>query len=272
MSGTRRISVSLGAAASLAAFGILATPQIAAAAPIACTTTALISAVAAGGSITLAPACVYTLTAVNNSADGDPTGLPAITGTVNIAGNGATITRSTATGTPIFRIFDVASSGNLTLDSLTVSNGLLASGNVISNGGAGVRNYGTLSISASTFSGNSSPALQHTSGGAIGNSGTLTVTTSTFTNNSGQEGGAIFNQNTATITQTTFANNVGQIYGGGAILNAFGTTNVSTSTFVGNTTGPSGGGGAIDNDTTMTFRNSTFYNNTGQEQRRRRHQ
>ena len=258
MSGTRRISVSLGAAASLAAFGILATPQIAAAAPIACTTTALISAVAAGGSITLAPACVYTLTAANNSTDGG-TGLPVITGTVTIAGNGATIMRSTAGGTPTFRIFDVASSGNLTLGSLTVSNGLLDSTG--STGGAGIYNHGTLSISGSTFTGNSSPSPNGVSGGAISNTGTMTVTTSTFTNNSAQEGGAVFNQNTTTITQSTFTNNVGTIYGGGAILNAFGTTNVFTSTFVGNTT--TGGGGAIDNDTTMTVSDSTFYNNTG---------
>jgi hypothetical protein len=259
--GRKRISVSL-AAVGLATFGLLASPETAAAAPIACSTPALVSAIAAasgGGSVTLASGCVYTLTAANNSTDGGGgTGLPVITGSVTVAGTGATITRSTAAGTPTFRIFDVASSGNLTLDSLTVSNGLLDKTG--STGGAGIYNHGILSISGSTFTGNSSPSPNGVSGGGISNTGQLTVTTSTFTNNSAQEGGAMFNQNTATITQTTFANNVGTIYGGGAILNAFGTTNVSTSAFVGNT-GP--GGGAIDNDTTMTFRNSTFYNNTG---------
>ena len=57
MSGARRISVSLSAAATLAAFDILATSQIASAAPIACTTPALMTAIAgvAGrGSVTLA--------------------------------------------------------------------------------------------------------------------------------------------------------------------------------------------------------------------------
>jgi fibronectin type 3 domain-containing protein len=258
----RRISLSTACAMVLAAFGIVASPLAAAAAPIACSTPALISTLAAvsgGGSVTLASGCVYTLTAANNSTDGGGgTGLPVITGTVTIAGSGATITRSTASGTPTFRIFDVAGSGNLSLDSLTVSNGLL--NNTSSTGGAGIYNHGTLSVSGSTFTGNSSPSPNGVSGGGISNTGQLTVTTSTFTNNSAQEGGAVFNQNTATITNTTFANNVGTIYGGGAILNAFGTTNVFSSTFIGNT-GP--GGGAIDNDTTITFRNSTFYNNTG---------
>ena len=258
-------TVGLAGALALAAFGLLAAPLTAAAAPIACTTPDLITAISAansqagGGTITLASGCVYTLAAANNSSDGGGgTGLPVITGTVTIAGSGATITRSTAAGTPTFRIFDVAGSGNLSLDSLTVSNGLL--NNTGSTGGAGIYNHGTLSISGSGFTGNSSPSPNGVSGGGISNTGQLTVTTSTFTNNSAQEGGAVFNQNSATITNTTFTNNVGTIYGGGAILNAFGTTNVWSSTFVGNT-GP--GGGAIDNDTTMTFRNSTFYNNTG---------
>jgi len=252
----------LGAAVGLMAFGLLASPQIAAAAAISCSTPTLISAISAansqigGGTVTLASGCVYTLTTVNNSTDGG-TGLPVITGAVTIAGNGATITRSTAAGTPTFRIFDVATSGNLTLDSLTLSNGLLASNG--STGGAGIYNHGTLAVSGSTFSGNSSPSPNGVSGGAISNSGQLTVTTSTFTGNTAQEGASIFNQNTTTITQTTFANNTATIYGGGGILNGFGTTTVSASTFVGNR-GP--GGGAIDNDTAMVISNSTFYNNT----------
>src|SRR6202162_6141155 len=64
--GRKRISVSLGAAVGLAAFGVLAIPQTAAAAPIVCSTPALISAIAAasgGGSVTLARGCVYTRTA-----------------------------------------------------------------------------------------------------------------------------------------------------------------------------------------------------------------
>jgi fibronectin type 3 domain-containing protein len=261
-SSRKRVSISAAGVLALTVTGLLAAPQAAAAAAITCTTTDLIAAISAanhqlgGGTVTLAPGCGYTLTAVNNSTDGG-TGLPVITGTVTIAGSGATITRSTAAGTPTFRLFDVATSGKLTLDSLTLSNGLLASNG--STGGAGVYNHGTLAVSATTFAGNSSPSPNGVSGGAISNSGRLTVTTSIFTGNIAQEGASIFNQNTTIITQTTFANNKATIYGGGGVLNGFGTTTVSSSTFVGNT-GP--GGGAIDNDTTMIVRNSTFYNNS----------
>jgi hypothetical protein len=69
--------------------------------------------------INLAAASTYTLTATN---DGD-NGLPVITSEITINGNGATIARSSAVGTPNFRIFRVAADGNLTLNDLTVENG-----------------------------------------------------------------------------------------------------------------------------------------------------
>jgi chitodextrinase len=257
-----RKRVSVGVAFALVGVGVLATPLTAAAAPIVCSTPALVAAISAantqlgGGTVTLPAGCVYTLTAADNATDGG-TGLPVITGIVTIAGSGATITRSAAAGTPSFRIFDVASAGKLTLDSVTLSNGLVNDG--ISGGGA-IDSHGTLTITASTFAGNSSPATTGTSGGAVNSSGRLTVRTSTFTGNIAQEGGGVFSQNTATISRSIFTNNTATIYGGGAILNAFGTMTLSTSTFVGNT-GP--GGGAIDNDATVNITNSTFYNNTG---------
>ncbi|HEY6427355.1 MAG TPA: fibronectin type III domain-containing protein [Acidimicrobiales bacterium] len=209
-----------------------------------------------GGTVTLTTGCLYTLTQANNATDGG-TGLPVITGKVTIQGSGATIARSTAAGTPAFRLLDVASSGSLTLSSLTVSGGLANNG---VQGGGGIYSHGTLSVTASTFTGNSSPATSGTSGGAIDSSGTLTVATSSFSGNSAQEGGGIFNQKSATISTSTFTNNTALIYGGGALLNAAGTETLVGDTFVGNT-GP--GGGAIDNDTALNVSNSTFFNNTG---------
>ena len=88
----------------------------------------------AGGSNTItltAPTTSpYVLTAVDNATDG-PTGLPVISGGGNtvaadnltIVGDGDTIERSTASGTPAFRLFDVASGASLSLGSLTVQNG-----------------------------------------------------------------------------------------------------------------------------------------------------
>jgi hypothetical protein len=242
----------------VAASAAAAQPALASTVP--CSVASLVSAISAAngsnGTVTLTAGCVYTLTAANNSTDGG-TGLPVITGRVTVQGSGATIQRSAAAGTAAFRIFDVASAGSLTLSSVTLSNGLANNG---VQGGGAIYSHGTLSVSGSTFTGNSSPATTGTSGGAINSSGTLTVTTSTFTGNTAQEGGGVFNQKTATITNSTFTNNKATIYGGGALLNAAGTETVTGDTFVGNT-GP--GGGAIDNDTTLNIADSTFYNNTG---------
>ena len=232
------------------------------AATVSCDVPSLIAAISTanvtpgGGTVTLASACVYTLTQADNATDGG-TGLPVITGNVTIQGNGATIARSALTGVPAFRLLDVASTGSLTLNTLTLSNGLANDG---VNGGGAVYSHGSLSVAASTFTGNSSPATTGTSGGAINSSGTLTVTTSTFSGNSAQEGGGIFNQNSAQITNSTFTNNTALIFGGGALLNAAGTETLAGDTFVGNT-GP--GGGAIDNDTVLNIADSTFFDNKG---------
>jgi hypothetical protein len=48
-----------------------------------------------------------TLTAVNNLVEG-PNGLPVVTSTITVAGNGSTIARSAAAGTPDFRILQGA--------------------------------------------------------------------------------------------------------------------------------------------------------------------
>src|ERR1022692_398477 len=258
--GRLRRPAAFGAALAVVGLGGLAAAPAALAATVPCSVPSLISAIstanATSGTVTLTSGCVYTLTAVNNTTDGGA-GLPVITGKVTVQGSGATIARSTVTGTPAFRVFDVASAGGLTLSSLTLSNGLANNG---VQGGGAIYSHGTLSVTGSTFTGNSSPATTGTSGGAINSSGVLTVTTSTFSGNTAQEGGGIFNQKTATITNSTFTNNKATIFGGGALLNAAGTETVSGDTFTGNT-GP--GGGAIDNDTTLKISDSTFYNNTG---------
>lgn len=227
-----------------------------------CSPAGLVAAVTAangqagGGHVTLQSGCVYTLTAADNAAEGG-NGLPVITGNVTIDGNGATIERSADSGTPHFRILDVAAGATVSIHDLTLRNGIADNGH---DGGGAIWNHGNLSISGSTFDNNSNPATTGTSGGAIQNSGTLTVTRCAFTNNTAMEGGGVFNQSTATIRQSTFTNNAATVYGGGAILNAFGTTTVVGSTFTGNS-GP--GGGVIDNDTTVIVSDSTMYGNTG---------
>src|SRR5690349_12892475 len=72
--------------------------------------------------------CAYDFSNSNNTSDGSPTALPKITSIIVINGQGgpdepAIIMRSVASGTPAFRLIDVASGGNLTLNSIEVFNG-----------------------------------------------------------------------------------------------------------------------------------------------------
>lgn len=98
----------------------------------------------------------YVLTAVNNATDG-ANGLPVIGGNktdaLTIAGNGDTIERSTASGTPDFRLFDIASGGSLTLDDVTVQNGLAFGSSAGADGGA-IYNQGTLTLNGVTVQNN----------------------------------------------------------------------------------------------------------------------
>jgi hypothetical protein len=79
----------------------------------------------------------YVLTAADNSTDG-ATGLPVIAkkDTLTIIGNGDTIERSMASGTADFRLFDVANGASLTLQNLTLQNGLAFGSGASVDGGA----------------------------------------------------------------------------------------------------------------------------------------
>ncbi|HVU11925.1 MAG TPA: choice-of-anchor Q domain-containing protein [Phototrophicaceae bacterium] len=208
--------------------------------------------------ITLTAGCTYTLNAVDNTTIGN-NGLPAIVdasadGTLTINGNGATITRSTAGGTPQFRFFYVNIGANLTLDSLTLSNG-----DVGGNNGGAISSRGILTVTNSTISGNS--ALN---GGGIGanNGSILTVTNVTFSSNTATtagEGGAIFNAGTATISSSTFTANTAVGNGGGIHTQA--PLTVINSTFSGNSS-PATGGGIYATGSTLTVTNSTFSGNS----------
>jgi hypothetical protein len=94
---------------------------------------------ATGGSntITLVAGKTFTITAVDNTTDG-ATGLPVIASGDNltIVGNGDVIQRSTADGTPAFRLFDVASGASVALANLTLQGGLSGQGGAIYSQGS----------------------------------------------------------------------------------------------------------------------------------------
>ena len=142
-----------------------------------------------GGTITLTSGCNYSFTApYANTGSQDladwygPAALPAIASAIAIQGNGATISRSTASGTPAFRLFFVGANpsaaatpswttpgaGSLALANVTLSGGLAQGGS--GNGGGGGGGLGA--------------------GGAIYNQGTVTLSAVTLTGNSAQGGSA----------------------------------------------------------------------------------
>jgi hypothetical protein len=162
-------------------------------------------------------------------------------------------------------------SGNHALDgggiyntgTLTVS-GTTLSGNAASTGGGGIFNVrdATATVSDSTLTGNTA-ALE---GGGIFNSfGTLTVTGSTVSGNTstsfiGGRGGGILNfGGMLTVSDTTVSGNTADEAGG--IVNVFGTATVSGSTVSGNTA-TSFGGGLFNSFGTLTVTGSTVSGNT----------
>ena len=216
------------------------------------------------------------LAAVDNTTLG-PTGLPVITSKITIQGHNSTIRRES--NAPNFRILAVASSGNLTLHSATVSGG--SAGFYLPGGGDGVFNSGTLTLTHSRVSGNSgyssgvfnsgTATLTHSTvsgnGGNYGygyggmhNSGTATMIHSTV---SGNGGGGLRNSGTLTLTNSTVSGNVSQ---GNAGISNGGHLTVTNSTVAGNRVfycGHCGGIGGIDNRGTLTLTNSTVSGNSG---------
>ena len=165
---------------------------------------------------------------------------------VNILGPGANTL--TISGNNALTVLTIAS-GSMTLSGLTIANGNGAAG--------GISNSGTLSVTNSSFSGNSGTFWA----GGIFNVGTLTITDSTFSGNSspGNSGGGIENQGTLTVTNSTFSDN-SAYDGGGISTENGGTATVLNSTFSNNSA--SGYGGGIDNAGTLSASNNLFYNNS----------
>ena len=132
----------------------------------------------------------------------EPTGLPPITTSITIHGNGHTISREAAAAN--FMLISVAGSGALMLDTVTLS------------GGSGAN------------------------AGAIQNAGNLTLHNTIITNNYGQNSGGIINQNTLTVTSSLFVGNSSS-GNAGAIFNYSGTALLSNTTISGNSSAFGGG-------------------------------
>jgi CSLREA domain-containing protein len=139
----------------------------------------------------------------------------------------------TLSGQETVQVLHVAAGAVLELRGLTVANGRASSG-------GGIRNQGTLTAHACTFSGNS--ALL---GGGISNEAgaSLTVHACTFSDNHEpreQDGGGIHNDGTLTVSDSTFSG-ISSRFGSGIFNEAGATLAVSGSTFSDNSSSSGGG-------------------------------
>ena len=181
-------------------------------------------------------------------------GLPVVTSSIVVLGNGHTLARDTAGGTPTFALAAVATTtGRLTLDRVKVtsfnSNNALLD---VSQGAAltllrstlsnnttdtvvRVRNNGsTAKIDQTTVAnntvGNSTTGAIHATG-----SGSVEMVNSTVTGNSGsvQGSGLVVSGGTATVLNSTITGNTAMFYGG--VFLASGTLTLRNSIVAGNT-------------------------------------
>jgi len=211
----------------------------------------------------------FTLTLENNDTFG-PNGLPVFESEIVINGNGSTIERSDAVGTPGFRIFYISDpGGNLTLNNIVISGGL----SVFEQPGGAIYNRAMLAINDSVISDNmtedAEPAgfagvSSGSAGGILNDStGQLFINNSTISNNKTGQGGQ--------ATGNPTMGNAGSGGGGGGIVN-IGIMTMTNSTVSGNSTGDGGlgrtdggnggCGGGIVNGGTMTISNSTVSGNS----------
>jgi hypothetical protein len=221
--------------------------------------TAIISANSsvAADTITLAAGASFSLTAPDNATDG-PTGLPVIAvsgGGLTIFGNGDTIARSSAAGTPAFRLLDVAFGASLTLKDLKLQGGLA------SERGGGIYSRGTLSLENVTVQNNTAQGVPGYAGGyvpapggdglggGIYSTGALTLQGCVIQNNlavggRGGDGGLIPQSMPGHLTRRAYdASDGGNGLGGGLYIGA-GTATVRNSAITTNTAkGGAGGDG-----------------------------
>lgn len=184
------------------------------------------------------------------------------------AGNGGGIFNDAGSN---LRLSWVVLSGNSALNgsgiysagSLTISDSSIT-GNSSLNGGVGGGVFvgaGTLVMDSSTISGNSAAA----GAGGLMNAGSLEAFNSTFSGNSitvAGDGGGISNSGTLTLLNSTVAGNTTTAGGNGAGIHNTGTLAIGNSTIAWNTTGAPGSGAGVWNSGSFFARSSIIAKNS----------
>ena len=179
-------------------------------------------------------------------------------------GSGASLQNLvTVSGGGSFSVFTVNSGvTGASIHNLTITKGL-------NTQGGGIMTSGFLTVTGSTFLNNSAIGVGDPGGptggggGAIFvHSGALTISNSTFSGNSSAPGGAItIGTGSVTIEQSTFSGNSALLEtAGGAIFIGSGSVTIAGSTFSGNS---AASGGGVFNNGTLTTTNTIMTGNTG---------
>ncbi|MEN8240766.1 MAG: choice-of-anchor Q domain-containing protein [Chloroflexota bacterium] len=265
---------------------------------IACSEAALVSAINDANSnpdhttIIMDEGCLINMTTAHSQMDHQEaesgldgfTGMPAIYTPITIQGNDSTIQRLVSA--PEMRFFYIQSIGELTLEGLTLNNGLVQTGNggyrgggaiynrgvfhIISGGifesyaadsGGGIINVDIGSVHIDNSSVSSNTAGVH--GGAILNTGELIIDGYSIINNNqaAGNGGAIMTSGALTIDVAHISNNqtIGQ--GGAISTNSGAYIELKEVLFEGNQTGISGGGAILFSDSVFSIHDCTFSQN-----------
>ncbi|MDZ4659144.1 MAG: choice-of-anchor Q domain-containing protein [Bythopirellula sp.] len=169
----------------------------------------------------------------NNSArNGGGVYFYGLDGDVHIIGSDISRNKAWSQGGGIFAHVD-----SLNIERSTINENVAGNdSHSASGGGLRISSSGEVVINESTISGNSATSY---GGGIDVDGGVLTVTRSTFSGNSSNYGGAIFSQ-ALVLENSTISGNYARRVGGG--INSGGRLTVTNSTIVANSAGYSGGG------------------------------
>jgi len=246
-------------------------------------------AIAAANTNQYVDACPAGDDVITDTITFDVAGTITVTNQLSVTAGGSLVidggSSITVSGNNRARVFYINTDTEITLRSLTVSDGYVKfaeeNGGGIFNEGtltlinstlsdnradhgseAGICNFlGELTIINSTLSSNSTREDGYGLGGGIFNFGTLTIISSTLSGNSAYDGGGIYGASgMMTITSSSLSNNSVDDMGGGIYIGISGTLTIASSAFSGNGANLAGGGIYISHGT-LTITNSTLSDN-----------
>lgn len=238
-----------------------------------------------GADVIELPSATYTLPDGPYAGDGT-NGLPVITDTLTIHGHGATIRRDLGAGSN-FRILSITFTGNLSLDNVTLRDGVADGVGLGQRGGALMNRGGTVALDTVTVrnntavdgagigtSGSGTTMLIESalgpnnvasgSGGGLYNGEThaFVAEASTISGNQAPIGGAIATYGSVELNCTTVSENEAN-YGGGIFEATTGTTLLSGSALVNNVASDDGSGSGIGGGAYVSGNNVGSVGTTG---------